>query len=207
MTFAVDWALETNCLSICFTLIWPFAVDWALETNCLSIYLFHPDMTLRGWLGVKNQLSIIYIYFTLIWTFAVDWALKTNCLYLFVSPWYDLSRLTGRKTSSIFLSLRSGTVEFYLYAERLRLYKSSSHKSRVERRSAGKQKDAGSTPRFGSPFSSKIVIYGHCLGILPCTINETLKWLTSLPVLMRKSFWCYRFCELTTTTITCAASA
>ena len=31
----------------------------------------------------------------------------------------------------------------------------------VVRRSAGKRKDAGSTPRFGSPFSSKIVIYGH----------------------------------------------
>ena len=33
----------------------------------------------------------------------------------------------------------------------------------VARRSAGKREDAGSTPRFGSPFSSKIVIYGHCL--------------------------------------------
>ena len=47
--------------------------------------------------------------------------------------------------------------------------------------SAGKRKDAGSIPRFGSTFSSKIVIYGHCLVSLPCTINETLKWLTSLP--------------------------
>ena len=56
-------------------------------------------------------------------------------------------------------------------------------------RSAGKRKDIGSTPRFGSPFSSKIVIYGHCLVTLPCTINETLKWCTSLPFLMRKSFW------------------
>ena len=28
---------------------------------------------------------------------------------------------------------------------------------------AGKRKDAGSTPRFCSPFSSKIVIYGHYL--------------------------------------------
>ena len=35
--------------------------------------------------------------------------------------------------------------------------------SLVVRRSAGKRKDAGSTLRFGSPFSSKIVIYGHCL--------------------------------------------
>ena len=50
------------------------------------------------------------------------------------------------------------------------------------RRSSGKRQDAGSTPRFGSsPFSSTIVVDGHCLVILPCTIiNETLKWLTSL---------------------------
>ena len=35
--------------------------------------------------------------------------------------------------------------------------------------------DAGSTPRrFGSPFSSKVVIYGHCLVIVPCTFKETL---------------------------------
>ena len=50
----------------------------------------------------------------------------------------------------------------------------------VVRRSAAKRKDAGSTPRFGSPFSSKMVIYGHCLVTLPFTMNETLNWLTSL---------------------------
>ena len=51
----------------------------------------------------------------------------------------------------------------------------------VVRRSVDKQKDAGSTPRFGSHFSlKKKVIYGHCLVTLPCTINETLKWLASL---------------------------
>ena len=50
----------------------------------------------------------------------------------------------------------------------------------VVRPSAGKRKDAVSTPRFGSPFSSpKNVIYGHCIVTLPCTSNETLKWLTS----------------------------
>ena len=39
----------------------------------------------------------------------------------------------------------------------------------------------------------KIMILNHCppncLVTLPCTINETLKWLTSLPILMRKSLW------------------
>ena len=41
---------------------------------------------------------------------------------------------------------------------------------------------------FGSPFSSKMVC-GHCLGTLSLTINETLKWLSSLPTLMQESFW------------------
>ena len=38
--------------------------------------------------------------------------------------------------------------------------------------------------RFGSPFYSKIVACGHCLATLSFTINETLKWLSSLPILM-----------------------
>jgi hypothetical protein len=33
------------------------------------------------------------------------------------------------------------------------------------------------------------VIYGHSLVTLPRTINETLKWLASLPIIMRESFW------------------
>ena len=44
----------------------------------------------------------------------------------------------------------------------------------VVRRSAGKRKDPGTIKRFGSPFSLTIVIYGHCLVILPSTINDTL---------------------------------
>ena len=47
------------------------------------------------------------------------------------------------------------------------------------RRSAGKQKDLGSI-RFGSPLSSKVAAYGHCIVTLPLTMNETLKWLSSL---------------------------
>ena len=45
------------------------------------------------------------------------------------------------------------------------------------RRWAGKRKDAGSTPRFGSPFSSKIVICGHCLVTFSGTVIGTVKWL------------------------------
>ena len=35
------------------------------------------------------------------------------------------------------------------------------------RRYAGKQKDLGSILFFGSPFSSKMVVYGHCVVTLP----------------------------------------
>ena len=45
----------------------------------------------------------------------------------------------------------------------------------VVRRSADKRKDAlFNTPLLLAPFSSKKLIYGHCLVTLPCTINETL---------------------------------
>ena len=43
--------------------------------------------------------------------------------------------------------------------------------------------------RFGSPFSSKVVVCGHCLVTLSLTINEILIWLSSLPIVMQKSFW------------------
>ena len=42
---------------------------------------------------------------------------------------------------------------------------------------------------FGSPFSSKVVVCGHCLVTLSLTINETLKWLSSAPILRQESFW------------------
>ena len=54
----------------------------------------------------------------------------------------------GRKAQSF---LFSGTV---------------SRRDLAVRRLAGKQKDLG-TIRFGSPFSSKIAVYGHCLLTLP----------------------------------------
>ena len=43
--------------------------------------------------------------------------------------------------------------------------------------------------RFISPLSSIFVVCGHCLVTLSLTVNETLKWLASLPVLMQESFW------------------
>ena len=39
------------------------------------------------------------------------------------------------------------------------------------RRWAGKQKDLGSI-RFGSPFSSRVVVYGHCLVTLPTQLMK-----------------------------------
>ena len=46
---------------------------------------------------------------------------------------------------------------------------------------------------FGSPFSSKAVVCGHCPVTLSVTINETLKWLPSLPILIHESFWWWQF--------------
>ena len=44
--------------------------------------------------------------------------------------------------------------------------------------------------RFGSPFfSKKVVVCGHCPVTLSLTVNETLKRLSSLPILMQESFW------------------
>ena len=43
--------------------------------------------------------------------------------------------------------------------------------------------------RFGSPFSSKRLWFVDSLVTLSITINETLTWLPSLPILMQKSFW------------------
>ena len=39
--------------------------------------------------------------------------------------------------------------------------------------------------RLSFLFSSKIVVYGHCLVTLPTQLMKTLKWLTQLPTLMQ----------------------
>ena len=38
---------------------------------------------------------------------------------------------------------------------------------------------------------SKVVIPWHCLVTLPLTFSETVDWLSSFPLLMQKSFWCW----------------
>ena len=45
------------------------------------------------------------------------------------------------------------------------------------------------------PFSLKVVVCGHCLATLLLTINETLKWLWTLPLWMQESFW-WRQCSV-----------
>ena len=50
---------------------------------------------------------------------------------------------------------------------------------------AGKRKDLGSIPLRLSFLFKKVVVCGHCLVTLSLTINETLKWLSSLPILMQ----------------------
>ena len=55
------------------------------------------------------------------------------------------------------------------------------------RRWAGKQKDLGSIPLRLSSHFKKVVVCGHCL--VTVHHNETLKWLSLLPILMQESFW------------------
>ena len=51
-----------------------------------------------------------------------------------------------------------------------------------------KQKDLGSIPLRLSYLFKMVVVCGHCLVTLSLTINEILKWLSSLPILMQESF-------------------
>ena len=55
---------------------------------------------------------------------------------------------------------------------------------------AGKRKDLGSIPLRLPFLFKKVVVCGHCLVTLSITsATETLKWLSSLPILMQESFW------------------
>ena len=54
--------------------------------------------------------------------------------------------------------------------------------------SMSKRKDLGSIPLRLPFLFKKVVVCGQCLVILSLTINETLKWLSSLLILTQKSF-------------------
>ena len=43
--------------------------------------------------------------------------------------------------------------------------------------------------RFGSPFSSNIVIYGQSCDFVTHKLMKILKWLSLLPISMQESFW------------------
>ena len=51
----------------------------------------------------------------------------------------------------------------------------------------------GSIPLRLSFFMKKVVVCGHSLVTLSLTINETIKWLSSLPILMQESFWWWQW--------------
>ena len=57
------------------------------------------------------------------------------------------------------------------------------------KRQPGKQKGLGSIPLRLSFLFKKGVVCGHCLVTLSLTINETVKWFSSPPILMQESFW------------------
>ena len=54
---------------------------------------------------------------------------------------------------------------------------------------SGKRKDLDSIPLRLSFLFKKVVVCGHFFVTLSLTINETLKWLPSLPILMQESCW------------------
>ena len=53
---------------------------------------------------------------------------------------------------------------------------------------AGKQKDLGSNLLRLSFLFKSVVVCGNCLVTLSFTINETLKWLPPLPIIVQESF-------------------
>ena len=59
----------------------------------------------------------------------------------------------------------------------------------VRRCQAGKQKELGSIPLWLAFLFERVVVCGHCLVTFSITTDETLKWLSSLPILMQESFW------------------
>ena len=61
--------------------------------------------------------------------------------------------------------------------------------SRFGKALTGKQKGLGSIQLWLSFLFIKVVVGGHCLVTLSLTVNETIKWLSSLPILMQESFW------------------
>ena len=62
------------------------------------------------------------------------------------------------------------------------IIETASGSGRAVRVWADKQKDFGSNPLRLS-LLSKVVVRGHCLVTLSLTVNEMLKWLSSLPIL------------------------
>ena len=57
------------------------------------------------------------------------------------------------------------------------------------RRQDIKQKDLGSIQLRLSFLFKKVVVCGHYLVTLSLTINQTVKWFSSLPILMQESLW------------------
>ena len=60
---------------------------------------------------------------------------------------------------------------------------------------SGKAEGTSVRIRFGFPFSSKVLVCGHCLVTLSLTVNETLKWLSLFTILMQESFWLWQWSD------------
>ena len=89
-------------------------------------------------------------------------------VFPFSVPLWASIFLLGGLVYTFHLLVQSSTVEYKTW--RYRLFDHVSRCGLAVRRFAGKQ-DLGSI-RFGSPFSSKIMVCGHCLVTLPTQLKK-----------------------------------
>ena len=73
--------------------------DHETKTRCVVYWCYRPKSLKNVWVLCTHADLFIFIY----------WSLTIRVGIHFVSPWYDPSRLTGRTTSSIYVSTVSRT--------------------------------------------------------------------------------------------------
>ena len=163
-----------------------------------------PTAPFRGSLFSRGSLACVeHCFQAVLWRSVVPTAPFHGSLFFFFSfhrlkHLWPVSRSTGNRQA-----VAPGIIQKQIEWRRIKLisilHKGGAHNSHplyVSRfglavRFRLVSRRASAQLRFGSPSSLKRiqVVCGHCLVTLPLTINETLKWLSSLPILTQESFW------------------
>ena len=149
---------------------------------------FFSHLYTHAWLAV---LPLLYACMTSCFTLST-YACVTHCfIYLYMHPWLAVSLIC------IYAYMTSCFTPLYMH----RPIHSPTPFPLLSRgiTSSGqqeglwadlKQKGLVSIPLQLSIFFKKVVVCGHSLVVtLSLTTNETLKWLSSLPIFMQESFW------------------